>query len=232
MTLESKDYVANERDIEALVTDLLAHSQGMVAGRSTYLKALIATTQHELGEAPRQRSAKTSGKLTDDEIAGQLAALEKTHERFYAVVMKTAGDKLPPGKEKARELNRRTNFARTSVSAVRVWIRAGHDLTGLAAARVTKAALLIRRPARQRAVSPKRLHNRVTRYAERLVSEVRIYLRADRDAAVADLQALIGRLVKLTGAGAPTRNVKKAIAERRPFRTGSATFVPMQGSVQ
>src|SRR5690242_1993333 len=125
MSLESKHYVATAEDVAAIAREVLnAQKQGS-EGRATYLRALIATTQAELGQNPRQRSGEIA-KVKDEARDEQLAALEKVNERFYAIVVRIAKDKIEGPDRGGRELNRRTTFARTSLSAIRRWVRAGN----------------------------------------------------------------------------------------------------------
>lgn len=144
MSLESKHYIATPADIATLTR---AYSEAIDASsnvRGHYFRALIATTQAELGSKPRQRSAEASPTLEAEGIRTQLAAVDAVHERFYAVVLDTVNGN-------ADERNRRSNFARSAVSTVRAYVRAGFDITLVAAARATKAALAALIPTTRRA---------------------------------------------------------------------------------
>lgn len=221
-----RNFVASESAIEALTTSLLTAVAAAEGERRTYLRCLVGTTIDELGASQRVRMA-APGRLSEEEIAGQLAAFEKVNTRFYTAVIKAASAALPAGTEKPRELNRRTNFARTSASALRGWIRAGKDVTTLAAARVTKSALVVERPKAKRArVTPAQLRAQIGHRAKALLADVRTLMRADRELAIGQLQSLIGQFARLTGA-TPTRDVDTAIAEGRPLQTKGAVFVPM-----
>jgi hypothetical protein len=132
---------------------------------------MVGTTIHELGVPVRQRMAKQSGPLKPEDIETQLAAFEVVNGRFYAIVLKTLGE----SEGTARQRNARTNFARSSASTVRKYIRTGHDLTCLVPAKVTKELLRVdvetRQPTLKRAEA---MTNRLVEYAKTLDKEAAI----------------------------------------------------------
>lgn len=211
MSLESKHYVATPEDVAAIAREVLnAQKQGS-EGRATYLRALVATTQAELGLNPRLRSGEI-GKVKDEERDRQLAALETVHERFYAIVVRVAKDKIEGPDRGGRELNRRTTFARTSLSAIRRWVRAGNDITSLVAGRVTKRVLAT--PSRRKGVSVKVLGNQTRRYGDSLERTLATLAQADADAAREQwlrLKARMERIFARRGSGA-LRTVERRIA--------------------
>lgn len=181
MSLESRHYVATLDDVAALTRDIITAQKQGSEGRATYLRALIATTQAELGQTPRQRTAPI-GKLNDEERNHQLKVLEEVGARFYGAVVKAARAQIEGPDRGGRELNRRTTFARTSLSAIRRWVRAGNDITSLVAARTTKASLAV--AGRRKGPSPKVLGNQTRRYAARLEKTLATLAAADPAAAV------------------------------------------------
>lgn len=208
MSLESRHYVATPEDVAAIARDVLTAQKQGSDGRATYMRALIATTQAELGLNPRLRSGEI-GKVKDEERDEQLAALEAVNERFYAIVVKIAKDKIEGPDRGGRELNRRTTFARTSLSAVRRWVRAGNDITSLVAARVTKRMLAV--AGRRKGPSVKVLGNQMRRYGTVLEDRLALFAAADPDAAREQwmkLKARMDRIFARRGAARPT-------AERR-----------------
>jgi hypothetical protein len=170
MSLESKHYLASPTDVEAITRSVLEAQTKNSGGRATYLMALIATTQHALGIAPRQRQAPNSGKISRELREKHLAALDAQNEIFYAAVMKAAREILGANIDPI-ELNRRTNFARSAVSTVRRWIRIGNDITTLVAAKTTKSSLAVA-ARREKQTSPKVLTNRVRKYGDRFLLTV------------------------------------------------------------
>ncbi|MGH8235388.1 MAG: hypothetical protein ACREXP_00010 [Steroidobacteraceae bacterium] len=170
---------------------------------------MIATTQAELGLNPRQRSGEI-GKLKDDERAEQLAALETVGERFHAVVVKTAKDKIEGPDRGGRELNRRTTFARTSLSAIRRWVKAGNDITSLVAGRVTKRMLAT--ASTRKGKSPKVLTNQTRRFGASLEATLATLAAADPDAAREQWMKLKARMERIF---ARKGNVTRLRAEHR-----------------
>lgn len=223
-----------DADIATLTKEVLTAADEIETGRSTYLRWLVADTQTELGAEPPKIRRKPKV-LEANEIEGQLAALNKVHERFYAVVTKTASEALAPAmKDRAQELNRRTNFARSSVSTVRTWIKAGNDVTTLAPARVTKSQLAA--PAKTpKPPSTKRLKSRAATQSKELVKTLLLLSESDKDAAASELQLVIGQLVdEMVRLGvAATKDAAKAITEHRPLSIkGSETlFMPTSSAV-
>lgn len=181
MSLESKHYVATPDDVAQITREIIAAQKQGSEGRATYLRALIATTQAELGQQPRQRAASPAGKLTEEEKAAQLAALEKVHERFYVAVVKAAKALIDGPDRGGLELNKRTNFARSSASTLRRWVRAGNDITGLVASRTTKAMLAV--TGRRKGPSPKVLRNQANRFGARLQRTIATWAAEDPTAA-------------------------------------------------
>jgi hypothetical protein len=179
-SLETRHYVATLEDVAAITREVIAAQKSGQQSRNTYLSAVIATTQKELGERPRLRSASPM-KLSEEERAEQLAALESVGERFYGAVVKAARELIGGADRGGRELNRRTTFARTSLSAIRRWVKAGNDITSLVAGRTTKAALAT--PGRRKGPSVKVLGNQTRRYGSRLEKTLSTLAQADAEAA-------------------------------------------------
>jgi|GEM_PF-3016575 len=230
---ESKGSITDEQ-IAALAKSVLTAAQDIDTGRTSYLRYLIADTQAELGAKPRKIRGKPN-KLDEKEVEGQLAALNKVNARFYEIVVKAASETIPPAtKDRAIELNRRTNFARSAASTVRSWVRAGNDVTILAPTRVTKGELVV--PARvPRAPSAKRLKAAAERQSKDLVKTLLLLSEVNKEAAAYELQMVMGQLVdEMVRLGvAATKDAAKAIAEHRPLQIkGSDTlFIPSSSAV-
>lgn len=229
MSIESKGYLATPADITALARTILAGRNASTGGADTYLKALHANTVAELNVPPRANAKKTGvKKLKSDQIATHLAALEVVHSRFYEAVVIGVSENLPPGKEKALELNRRTNFARSAVSTVRSYIRAGNDITALVSARVVKSALAV--PRTVKPASPKRLRSRIEKQSKTLMTLVIALGEADKVAAIGELETLMGQLAAQREdlGGKSVSNPRQAVAEHKPLRTkGGSLFIPV-----
>lgn len=199
---------------------------------TTYLRTLVEETQRELGVEPRINNAPKRGKLSDEEKARQLAALATVHERFYAIISAVVDESLEavPAKERAITKNRWTNFARTALYAARLYVRAGKDLTALAPGRLSKSAMAVEVPGAP--LSTRRLKGRVERASKAFVKSLLELSEADRDAAVAELDTLIGQMATQLAELVPAvRNPKTAAERHVPLQVGSQLFVPTQTSV-
>ena len=138
--MRTTKYVMTESDIEALAAEH-AKSAGVADGySSTYLRALIAGAQAQIGPKRGKPLA----------VEQQLAVLQTVAEPFYAAVLRgvTTADIAPdPGLDpdeslrRSRERNRRGVFARTAKSTIVSWVKAGGDLRLLDVATVTKGEL-------------------------------------------------------------------------------------------
>lgn len=219
-TLESRSFVATPADVETLARQHITGLQIPV----TYLRVLIASTQSELGSEPRQRTSPRIGKLDADTTALHLTALNAVHDRFYTIVLRVAHETY----KGARERNAATNFARTAVSTLRSWIKAGHDIRDLAAAKASKESLRRTTPQRSRAgprrpaAFVKRLQTMTSRLDE-LITKVPEENRTEvRTAIEAAIQKLAGHL--MAWGGTPVREPVVAAREHRPLRTRAGTF--------
>ena len=213
MSLESKNYVATLEDVARLTRDVLTARKEAENGRATFLCAVIATTQAELGLNPRQRAAGSNGKLNAEEREEQLAALEAVGKRFYDVVVKTARELIDTPDKGGRMLQKRTAFARSSLSTVRKWIRHGGDITSLVAARTTKGSLYI--SGRKKGPSVKVLGNQTRRWSTKLEHTLAAFASADPEAAKAQwerVRAAMDRVFR-RNAGVP-RGRGRGTAER------------------
>lgn len=227
-TLEARNYVANDADIRTLAKAHKSASEAMRNVPRVYHRAIVATTIHELGVAIRVRFGKVQ-KLKPEEQTTQLAALQKVHDRFYAIVLEEESEGLPAGKGRAQELNRRTNYARTALRAARNWIKAGNDLTSVAPGRITKGSLDV--TPRARIPSPGRVKKRAEKASKLTVATLMELATVDKVAAAQEMELLIGQLqtqLLELGTSTPTRDPKQAIAEHRLLRAkGGALFMPM-----
>lgn len=214
-----------------------AYIQSLATGaetRTTYLRTLVDASIRELGIEPRANSVRKGAKsINQEEQARQLAAVAAVHARFYLIVNEVVDASLAdvPSAEHTLERNRRTNFARTALYAVRLFIRAGKDLTAVAPKRVTKSALAVesRPPVR----SPVRLKSRVERASKVFVTALLELGEADQSAARAELDTLLGIMANQAAAlGAPpARDLKSAVAQHKPFSSKGTLFIPTQTTI-
>lgn len=228
-TLEQRNYVATPNDIDNLAGDMLT-AQGLLdTVPRLYLRATVATTIHELDAPQRVRSAKVQ-KIDEAEQARQLAALEKVIGIFYPRVVAKMSDNLPV-KDRAKVLNSRTNWARSAHRDVRNWIRAGHDIRTIAACRLIRAAILVAPKPRQPA--PGRIRRKVERTSKDLVAGVMELATADKAAAIAEIQLIMGQLAsQLQELGVhATKDPAKAAAEHLALRIGKSLFYPSETQI-
>jgi len=239
--LENTQYVATPADIKALTKEQLSAITVSVRSKVTYLRALIATTQNSLGLVPRVRSVGQPVKVPKETIKEQLVALETVHEGFYASVLEAIeesplgeDEKPKSGRGSANAIKtRRATFARSAMSTVRSWIKHGHDLANLSAAKATKTSLTIKGgQGRTRKVSPKRLIKAAQKQTQILVATLLQLAETDKAGAAVEYQNVMGMLsdqmVKLGVAA--TRDAAVAIAEHRPLTVGrgknATVFIP------
>jgi hypothetical protein len=189
-TLEGKGFVASDADVKALASGIIGSGDAVLAGRGFYLSALLATTQHAIGEPIKKRRA---GRIDADTIKEQIAALLATHERFYAIVLSVAEKSVPAdAKERPIAINRKTNFARTALYSLRTYVKAGNDLLPLVPASTTKLMLTVVRTPKP--VSAKRLRSRVEKQSATVLASVAALGAVDASAAINDLMLLKAQL--------------------------------------
>lgn len=226
-SLETRGYVATVADIERMTSEHDAARTVTASTGGIYLRALVATVQSELGVAVRERAARTDGAtLGDEEVARHLEAFESVNTRFYGVVLRgLTGDSL--------EKNSKSGFARSAASALRRWMRSGHDISRLAARSVTRDALEAAIPASTKRVPRVRvtvLKKRGSKGLGLLVSAASAADKGERGAGVAMLEAALGSitaaLVKLGGV-AVARSADVGVRDRVPFKKGNDVFWPV-----
>lgn len=190
----TQSYIGTPAEIRRLTSTILAASATFGEGQLTYLKMVVGTTIHELGAKPsKTRGRGRQPKLTDEVIKLQLAAAERVNERFYQAVLDAASEGLPRGaKERATLLNRRTNFARSTISTVRGFIRAGNDITLVDPATCTKRSLTAERAARHPSLA--RMRRTVETRSKSLMASVLDLVDTDKVAAREEIELLMGQL--------------------------------------
>jgi len=232
-SLEQRNYIVNLEkpdDIDGLADSIFTAQGHLDTVPRLYLRAIVATTIHELGAPIRVRAGKVE-RIDEAEQVKQLAALDKVIGVFYPRVVAKASAELPTGKGRAKALNAKTNWARSAARDVRNWIRAGHSLTTLAPSRLIRAAILVQRQAR--APAPGRIKARVERDSKALVAGVMELAATDKTAAIAEIRLLMGQLAgQLEELGVKaTKDARTAAAEHIPLRVGKSVFYPTETQV-
>lgn len=137
--IEAAHHVATEQQIEQLAQNHYTSQSAVGRANGVYLRAVIAAAQSKLGTRGRP-PAKDA----------QMSVLTGVHDKFYAAVLRgvttddiAAEDGLDRTEKQRRgiERNRRSNFARTAISAITGYVERGGDLRKLDVASVTKDQL-------------------------------------------------------------------------------------------
>jgi hypothetical protein len=191
--MKTQTFIGTPATIRQLTNTILRAAAEGVEGQVTYLKMVVGTTIHELSaKAPKTATRGRQPKLSPEQIQAQLAALDAVNDRFYPEVLAAASADLPNGRDKAKELNRRTNFARSAVSTIRGYIKAGNDITRIAPAACTKRSLQVERAARP--PSAARMRKRVETRSIAFVGALLELAETDKAAAREELETLMGQL--------------------------------------
>lgn len=184
-------------EIRTLARQTVDGRHQIATARGAYFRALVETTQAELGCKSGQD--------------GQLAAVRAVHRKFYPVVQEATttediahSPKSAPAERKRRALerNRRTNFARSAYGTIRRWLRAeGNDLMKLDSQKVTKSQLLSEAPpTRKHALTSKRIKARAGKLTDSLLGFARQIAKSDPEQAAVIAAAAIAQLSRLVPA--------------------------------
>lgn len=219
------------QDVGAIARSIFQSVDTVSTGRQSYLRLLVAAIQKELGAPERKNRPAKPAKLAIEEIDKQLLAAQAVHSHNYETVLEVASEFVPAGtKDRKTELHRRGTFARTALSAVRRYVRAGNDITAIPAARVTKP--MLETPDRGKSV-PTPTKGRVERQSKALMASVIGLADADKPAAVEEIRLLMGQLAdQLARMGiTATRNAAEAASSQKFLRVGKTLFAPTDTQV-
>jgi hypothetical protein len=223
MSIETNQYIASAADVEKLAHTILEADITATGARGTFLKAVVGTTQAELGSPPRMRNTKGE-KLDEETTKAHLAAFENVAKRFTEAVNKAAQAMEP--KPDADMMRSRTAFARSALSTVRGFIRASGDIRALAAHKVTKASLAT--PKTKRKFSVDALKKRAVSMGEQLMSIAKNLQAANSAEARETVTTIMAQLAKAAGiAEHTTKDVDKAIEAGEAFHTKTGVFFPI-----
>lgn len=223
MSIETNQYIASTADVEKLTLTILEADIASTGARGTFLKAVVGTTQAELGSPPRMRSAKAN-RLDETETAEHLKAFEVVSKRFMEAVNKAA-EALAP-KPDSDMMRSRTGFARSALSTVRGYIRAGNDVRALAAHKTTKAALAT--PKAKRKFTVDSLKRRAVSMTEELVSIAKNLQAANNAEARETVTNILAQLARAAGLTAHTsKDPETAIEAGEAFHTKTGIFLPI-----
>lgn len=211
-TISAAHFMANEEQVGRLV---YAVQEGQAAD-VTYLRVVLAHTRMQLSRARRGSNAE--------------AVLDKVHDRFYPVVLRSLGSEETPTKE----LNRKATFARSATSTIRFFIRHGGDIRALDLATVTKTGLRKAvQPAEKEVEGETKAERALRKLEERYLKSLqRVTSTGDPEQARDRIEAAIGRLEDLlAGLGeaeteevaeeVPAPLITKHTLERRRVASGA-----------
>jgi hypothetical protein len=182
-------WVATEHDVEVLAHERYANAVLVSNSDGTYLKVVLVAAQAKLGR-PRGRGVKPNAEA-------QLTVLSAVHEVFYPAVLRgvTTPDiaieaGLDPKEQQRRSLDRnsRSAFARSAVSTLTAFVRAGGDLRTVDPATVTKAAL---RAATAPPEPSEKVARQIQRSSKALLRAIGRRARDNPEAARAEVEALM-----------------------------------------
>lgn len=224
--IEKDNYVATEHQIELLANAQYTATAGVARANGTYLRILIAGCQSELG----------AGRGRAPSAESQLAVLERTHERYYAAVLRgvttadvEASDSLETVERGRRQLerNRRSGFARSAATTLRNYVRASGDIRKLDLSTVSKTSLQrIVSEASQDEAPTDKLSARLQRTERALLRAVKSQARGNPEVAAANLEAIIERLQLALDELLPDKPMAGSLAptvEQRHTRTRVGT---------
>jgi hypothetical protein len=202
-------YIVTDAVLASLTRDYVYGTQQAVQVNASYLRILVAHTQRELEKLGVKRP-------TQD---GSLSTLQLIHDRLYAVILAavTTADIAPEeGQDKeerrrrAKERNRRSNFARSAKSTLTSYIKAGGKLMSLKVDELTKESL--QSAYRADAPGPKSLFERIGDTQNKLEAMVKELAASDEDTAQEFVEQVHLRMAKLVSMK-PTVVAKTKIGE-------------------
>lgn len=234
-------YVAKADQVGALAKAYVERQKELAAIGGTYLKVLIASTLHALGEPVRTENHRGKApKLDDKERDRQRSTFEDIQSAFYQAVLNAVitedlkdNEQLPKAERGALALerNRRTNFARSAASTVRGYLKSGGDLRLVNVSTVTKGYLQDATAAKTPRVSESvALGSRVEAVGKRAVRLIEQLAEQDEGAARHRLESMISQLASLLGhigVEKTTTSDKQAIEKCIPLKTDAGLFMPI-----
>lgn len=223
MSIESRNFIATDTDIAKIAAQAIDGETRSAEARGLFFKALIATTQHELGSPPRLRNV-AGAKLSAEETTAHLLTFEGIAKRFCEKAREVAANTVPD--TDTETLRSRTRKFYSAASTVRGYIRAGGDIRGIAAHKATKGSLAT--PRVKRKPNPEALKRRAVALGAELEKIARSL---NGDFAREVLTPLLAKLGALAGKTAKaTRDPAEAMSEQRALRTKVGVFFPIEGS--
>lgn len=231
-SIERRNYLAVPADIHELAQKSAQGQKLVTHVGSTFLKCLTANTQAALGIEPRQRSVPRPP-ISDEERAEQNKAMKGVFQSFYESLL----EGLPVDvKRDKKQLKSRVAFAHSARSELKTWLQAGHDVTTLAPAKVTKnflreekKAVLEKANGRAKRVKPEA---RLQQLAANLAAEAVRLSNSDKTAARRIVRTAMEQLgAILTDVGVRTvSDIRVATRERKLYENRGSMYFPLPQS--
>lgn len=236
--IEKADYCVSMDVVRNLATQHLSAQQAVSQTHGAYFRILLATTQKEICGKPTLRARPKMDTPTAEELAEHLEAFEKAHAALYATVLDAVRSSDVEDRpnlstdemnRRAKERNRRSNFARSAASTLRTFIKRGGNVLRLAVHTATKNAVAGMTPERDDAEpSEDRTPAKADRAAERIVELAEALAETDKARAATVLQSALAKLGEVLVRIGPRSTTKPSVAmeEHRPLKTKLGTFWP------
>jgi hypothetical protein len=228
-------YLTDAAGVESLASHYASALSIGQSIRNSYLRVLVAGVQQELGQDPRMTARGKAGAV---DVQEGLAAVRKVHAEYYAAVLRGVttkditdedGLRKQERKLRAKERNRRSNFARSALSLLRAYVKAGGNPRSIVVPTATKAQLAAyvakHQEIKEPAVRSSRIAlavNRVLEIAEAVKSDDQAEAVALVQSAIASLSHRVGEWTKTT-----TSSPRKAVAQGIMLRTRQGIFWPV-----
>lgn len=138
-SIQAKAYLASDEEVGVLARKYADGLTAVAGSKVTYLRVLVAHVKHDVGRRLKNLKAQAA-----------IEFLEETHKRLYSLVLKAVttpetadSEELPKEERTRRSLarNSRSNFARSSMTAIRNWVKTGGSLGELDPTTVKKSDL-------------------------------------------------------------------------------------------
>lgn len=228
-SIERRNFVATPADMRELGAKSAQGLKLVTHVGSTFLKCLAAVTQVECGIEPRQRAVPRDP-ISDEERGLQLKAMKGVFQSFYESLL----EGLPADVKRDKvKLKSAVSFAHSSRSELKTWLQAGHDITTIAPAKVTKSLLrkektaaLEKENGRAKRVKPEA---RLQQLAANLAAEAVRLSNSDKATARRVVQTAMEQLgAILTDVGIRTvSDIRVATRDRKPYENRGSIYFPL-----
>lgn len=237
--IEKANYLASAEDVQSMTSVHLDAQQTVSRTHGTYFRILVACTQKDICGKPTLRARSHAGDGAQIDTAAHLEAFERINSSLYAAVLRASvpaelegNDRLNADEARRRSLerNRRTNFARSSATTLRQFIKRGGNVLRLSVPTVTKNAVAAMTPAAEGEGQPSedRARRKAARAASQIIATAEAIAESDKPSAIAVLQDTLSRVAGalLQFGGKTTKSPEVAADKHLLLKTPNGTFWP------